>query len=58
MGIKDGTYEAPDIYDDINDFIREYSCDKMKNLRQTKEWILHIMVKLIIFVDILWRMKN
>ena len=28
MGIKDGTYEAPDIYDDINDFIREYSCDK------------------------------
>lgn len=28
MGIKDGAYEAPDVYDDINDFIREYSCDK------------------------------
>lgn len=27
MGIKDGTYGAPDVYDDINDFIREYSCE-------------------------------
>lgn len=28
MGVKDGAYEAPDVYDDINDFIREYSSDK------------------------------
>ncbi len=27
MAIKDGQYEAPDVYDDINDFIREYSCE-------------------------------
>ena len=28
MAIKDGTYEVLELYDDINDFIREYSCDK------------------------------
>lgn len=28
MAIKDEAYEAPDIYDDINDFIREYSYEK------------------------------
>lgn len=27
MAIKDGAYEAPDVYDDINDFIREFSCE-------------------------------
>lgn len=26
MSIKDGEYDAKDVYDDINDFIREYSC--------------------------------